>query len=46
MIRLVQEELTEEGVEFRKDVEIGVMIETPAAVMVSHELAKGSISSV
>lgn len=40
MIRLVQEELTEEGVEFRKDVEIGVMIETPAAVMVSHELAK------
>ena len=40
MIRLVQEELTEEGVEFRKDVEIGVMIETPAAVIVSHELAK------
>lgn len=40
MIRLVQEELTEEGVEFRKDVEIGVMIETPAAVMVSHEIAK------
>lgn len=40
MIRVVQEELTEEGVDFRKDVEIGVMIETPAAVMVSHELAK------
>lgn len=40
MIQGVQEELTEEGVDFRKDVEIGVMIETPAAVMVSHELAK------
>lgn len=40
MIQVVQEELTEEGVDFRKDVEIGVMIETPAAVMVSHELAK------
>lgn len=40
MIQIVQEELTEEGVDFRRDVEIGVMIETPAAVMVSHELAK------
>lgn len=40
MIQVVQEELTEEGVDFRKDVEIGVMIETPAAVMVSYELAK------
>ena len=40
MIQMVQEELTEEGVDFRRDVEIGVMIETPAAVMVSHELAK------
>ena len=40
MIQVVQEELTEEGVDFRRDVEIGVMIETPAAVMVSHELAK------
>ena len=40
MIQVVQEELTEEGIDFRKDVEIGVMIETPAAVMVSHELAK------
>lgn len=40
MIQMVQEELTEEGVDFRRDVEIGVMIETPAAVMVSHELVK------
>lgn len=40
MIELVQKELTEEGVDFRKNVEIGVMIETPAAVMVSRELAK------
>lgn len=40
MIQVVQEELTEEGIDFRKDVEIGVMIETPAAVMVSYELAK------
>lgn len=36
----VKKELTKEGIAFRKDVELGVMIETPAAVMVSRELAK------
>ena len=29
-----------EGAAFREDVELGIMIETPAAVMVSRELAK------
>lgn len=36
----VKEELREEGFAFREDLEIGVMIETPAAVMVSRDLAK------
>ena len=35
----VKAELTESGVPF-KDVEIGVMIETPAAVMISEQLAE------
>lgn len=35
----VKAELKEQGVPF-KDVEIGVMIETPAAVMISEQLAK------
>lgn len=35
----VKTELKEQGVPF-KDVEIGVMIETPAAVMISEQLAK------
>ena len=35
----VKEELKEEGIEY-KDVEIGVMIETPAAVMMAEELAQ------
>ncbi len=35
----VKEELREQGVPF-KDVEIGVMIETPAAVMISEQLAQ------
>ena len=35
----VKQELKEEGVPF-KDVEEGIMIETPAAVMISDELAK------
>lgn len=35
----VKAELTESGVSF-KDVEIGVMIETPAAVMISEQLAE------
>lgn len=40
IIEVVKEELRAEGVAFRADVEIGVMIETPAAVMISRELAK------
>lgn len=33
-------ELTTEGIEFNKDVPVGVMIETPAAVFVARDLAK------
>lgn len=40
IIAEVKEELRNEGVDFREDVELGIMIETPAAVMVSRELAK------
>ena len=40
IIEEVKYELTEEGVKYSDDVEIGVMIETPAAVMISDELAK------
>ncbi|BDF34750.1 phosphoenolpyruvate-protein phosphotransferase [Lachnospiraceae bacterium] len=40
IIEEVKAELQEEGISFREDVEIGIMIETPAAVMVSRELAK------
>lgn len=40
IIEEVKAELRAEGVSFREDVEIGIMIETPAAVMVSRELAK------
>ena len=36
----VKAELRTEGAAFREDVELGIMIETPAAVMVSRELAK------
>lgn len=36
----VKYELTEEGIEYADNIEIGVMIETPAAVMISDELAK------
>lgn len=39
IIEEVKEELRNEAIEY-KDVEIGVMIETPAAVMISEELAK------
>lgn len=39
IIREVKTELDEAGVPY-KDVEIGIMIETPAAVMISNELAK------
>ena len=40
IIEEVKKELTEEGIAFRDNVELGIMIETPAAVMVSRELAK------
>ena len=40
IIDKVKQELREEGIDFRENVEIGVMIETPAAVMVSRDLAK------
>ena len=36
----VKSELTAEGIEYSKTVEIGIMIETPAAVMISGELAR------
>lgn len=40
IIEEVKQELREEGIDFRENVELGVMIETPAAVMVSRNLAK------
>lgn len=40
IIEEVKQELREEGIDFREDIETGIMIETPAAVMVSRELAK------
>lgn len=40
IIEEVKAELKAEGIQFREDVETGIMIETPAAVMVSRELAK------
>ncbi|MDQ9758933.1 putative PEP-binding protein, partial [Acinetobacter baumannii] len=33
-------ELEKDGVKYKKDIEVGVMIETPSAVMISDELAK------
>lgn len=39
IIRQVKEELTEEKIPFR-EVELGIMIETPAAVMMSEELGR------
>jgi phosphotransferase system enzyme I (PtsI) len=40
IIEEVKAELRKEDIPFKEDVEIGVMIETPAAVMISDELAK------
>ena len=40
IVEEVKAELRTEGAAFREDVELGIMIETPAAVMVSSELAK------
>lgn len=36
----VKAELREAGIAFNEELEIGIMIETPAAVMMSHKLAK------
>lgn len=36
----VKEELAKEGIPFKEDVETGIMIETPAAALISDELAK------
>lgn len=35
----VKDELTADGIEYAKDVELGIMIETPAAAIISDELA-------
>ena len=40
IVEEVKAELRTEGAAFREDVELGIMIEPPAAVMVSRELAK------
>ncbi len=40
IIEEVKKELDFEEIPYKKDVEIGIMIETPAAVMISDELAK------
>lgn len=40
IIAEVKEELKNEGIPFKDNVELGIMIETPAAVMVSRDLAK------
>ncbi len=40
MIAEVKAELKEEGIPYKEDVELGIMIETPASVMVSRDLAK------
>lgn len=42
IIAEVKEELKNEGIPFKDDVELGVMIETPASVMISRELAERS----
>lgn len=40
IVEEVKAELRQEGIRFNEQVEIGVMIETPAAVMISRDLAK------
>lgn len=40
IIKEVMEELDSEGIDYDKDTRLGIMIETPAAVMISEELAK------
>ncbi len=36
----VKEELKNEGIPYKEDVELGIMIETPASAMISRDLAK------
>lgn len=40
VIEVIKEELRNEGIAFRDNVEIGIMIETPASVIISDLLAK------
>jgi phosphotransferase system enzyme I (PtsI) len=40
MCRRVMEELEAEGVPFRRETELGVMIETPASVLLAEEMAR------
>jgi phosphotransferase system enzyme I (PtsI) len=40
IMKEVKQELTQEGIPFKENIEIGIMIETPAAVMISEELAQ------
>lgn len=40
IVDAVKEELDNEGLAYDKDIELGVMIETPAAVMIAEDLAK------
>ena len=47
ILEKIKNELKDEKIPFNEEIKIGVMIETPAAVMISGELAKRSkISSV
>lgn len=39
-ISRIQAELTEENIPFNPDIELGIMIETPAAALISDQLAK------
>lgn len=40
LLRQVQEELAAENIPFDKEMEVGIMIETPAAALISGELAR------
>src|SRR5699024_3012881 len=40
IVKEVQEELEAEGTRYKRDVEEGIMIETPASVIISRDLAK------
>jgi phosphotransferase system enzyme I (PtsI) len=39
-IKEIKKELTAEGIDYNKDIEIGIMIEIPAAVMIADQLAE------